>query len=297
MDEVILVLLAGFCAALVDGALGMGFGPTGSTILLSAGLSPAAAAGTVNLAKVVTGVASAVAHWRCGNIDWGIVRRLVIPGGAGALIGVTILNHVDGDTLRPFLALLLFIVGLRILQRFSEAMPESRTGADRTSRLPSIEPRQLRGIRVAAVTGGVTNGLLGAWGPIVTPFLLHRRIPPRWVVGSVNTAEVAVAAVSAGSVVASLGTAGLDAALIAAMLAGGVLAAPAAAVMVRHLPPRPIGIAVAALLLVTNTHVLLEWAGVGGAPIAYGAVVALVGAAALRPRFGARARLPARSQI
>ena len=55
MGELLLIALAGFTASLVDGALGMGFGPTSSTILLGAGLSPAAASTTVNLAKVATG--------------------------------------------------------------------------------------------------------------------------------------------------------------------------------------------------------------------------------------------------
>ena len=41
MNELLLVGLAGFCASLVDGALGMGFGPTSSSIFLGAGLSPA----------------------------------------------------------------------------------------------------------------------------------------------------------------------------------------------------------------------------------------------------------------
>ena len=98
--QLLLVGLAGFLACLVDGALGMGFGPTASSILLGAGLSPAAASTTVNLAKVATGLAAAVSHWRFGNIDHKLVLRLAIPGMVGAVIGVTVLANVDGDTLR-----------------------------------------------------------------------------------------------------------------------------------------------------------------------------------------------------
>ena len=40
MSDLLVVGLAGFLASLVDGALGMGFGPTSSTILLSSGHQP-----------------------------------------------------------------------------------------------------------------------------------------------------------------------------------------------------------------------------------------------------------------
>ena len=99
--ELVLVALAGFAAALVDGALGMGFGPTSSSILLSTGISPAGVSTTVNLAKVVIGVAAAISHWRFRNIDHRLVLQLAIPGCLGALIGVTVLANVDGDASSP----------------------------------------------------------------------------------------------------------------------------------------------------------------------------------------------------
>jgi len=108
-------------------------------------------------------------------------------------------------------------------------------------------------------------------------------------VGSVNTAEVVVATMSATSLIASMGSGGLNFAVVAAMLAGGIVAAPVAAWFVRHVPARPMGIAVAALLLLTNARELSGWAGLGDATWgAYAGVVALVGLAALRPRFQRR---------
>src|SRR3712207_8198794 len=98
MDELLLVALAGFCASLVDGALGMGFGPTSSSILLGAGLSPASVSGTVNIAKVVTGIAAAISHWRFRHIRHRLVLPLAIPGRLGAGAGVTGLSNGDGDT-------------------------------------------------------------------------------------------------------------------------------------------------------------------------------------------------------
>jgi uncharacterized membrane protein YfcA len=287
MDELLLVALAGFCASLVDGALGMGFGPTSSSILLGAGLSPASVSGTVNIAKVATGIAAAVSHWRFRNIDHRLVLQLAIPGCVGAVVGVTVLSQVDGDTLRPILAAMLILVGLRILLRFSTPVAidpkEFKDVEHDPDRMP---PFDARGVVPCAAVGGVTNGLIGAWGPIVTPFLLHRGLSPRFAVGSVNTAEVAVAAVAAGSIFGAAGEAAPNWQIVTAMLAGGVIGAPVAAWSVRHLPARPMGLAVAALLLLTNARELGRWYELGGSTwFAYGAIVVLVALAALRPRL------------
>ncbi len=285
--ELLLIALAGFLASFVDGALGMGFGPTSSTVLLGTGLSPAAASTTVNLAKVATGLAAAISHWRFENLDRRLVVRLAVPGMVGAAAGATVLANVDGDDLRPFLAALLLLVGLRILVRFSVVTASQSAPSDGP---PSFEAP---GAVAAATVGGVTNGLVGAWGPVVTPFLMHRGLPPRYAVGSVNTAEVAVAVVASGSLLASLGGDGIDAATVAAMLVGGVIASPFAAWLIRYLPARPLGLAVAAMLLVTNVRELAGRAGIGpGRWLGYLAVAGAIALAASWPRLTGRVRAP-----
>ena len=253
MGDLIIVAVAGFLASMVDGCLGMGFGPTSSSILLSQGFSPAATSTIVNLAKVATGLSAAGAHWRFGNIDRRLVLKLAIPGSLGALVGVTILANVDGDQLKPILAGLLLLVAIRILARFSN-LPSRPAGADEDS-LPTYDER---GTIPTAAVGGVTNGLVGAWGPVVTPFLLHKGLAPRFAIGSVNTAEVAVAVVASGSLLGSIGGGGVDFGIVAAMLTGGVIASPIAAWSIRFMPARALGIAVGGLLLATNVRELLE---------------------------------------
>lgn len=301
MSELVIVALAGFFASMVDGALGMGFGPTSSSILLSSGISPAAASATVNLAKIATGLAAGVSHWRFNNIDRRLVLKLAIPGSIGALVGTTVLANVDGDELRPILAVLLMLVGVRILFRFSQALPSSRdpeADAAAAGRAPDFDER---GVEVAAVAGGVTNGLVGAWGPVVTPFLLHRGLPPRYAIGSVNTAEVAIAVVSAGSLITSLGGKGIELGVVLAMLGGGVLAAPLAAYVVRFLPARLLGLAVAGLLLLTQSRELANTRDFPGSRwIAYVSIPIAVVLAGSWPRiagrlpFRERDRAPAR---
>lgn len=290
MSDLLLFALAGFAASLVDGALGMGFGPTSSSILLGAGLAPSAVSASVNLAKVATGIAGGISHWKFRNIDKGLVIRLALPGMAGAIIGVTVLANVNGATLRPILAVLLSVVGLRILFRFARPTPGDLAlppiGGEN-----EIPPYDARGVRGVALLGGITNGMIGAWGPVITPFLLHRGLRPRYAVGSVNTAEIAVASASAAALVISTGREGFNLAIVGAMLLGGVIAAPIAAWMIRHVPARPMGIAVAGLLLITNARELSAWLGWNQTPagwLVYAVICTLVGGAAFAPLIRSR---------
>jgi uncharacterized membrane protein YfcA len=265
MRDLALFAVAGFAASLVDGALGMGFGPTSSSILLGAGLAPAAVSTCVNLAKVATGIVAAISHWRFKNIDRRLVLNLALPGCVGALIGVTVLSNVNGATLRPLLAVLLTVIGIRILFRFARSNGASKAQATEAEAGSNEAPEHnVPGVRIAALLGGVTNGMIGAWGPVVTPFLIHRDVRPRYAIGSVNTAEVAVASASAFSLIASVGRGGFDVAVLVAMLLGGIVAAPVAAWLIRHIPPKPMGVAVAALLLLTNGKELAGLAGIRG---------------------------------
>ena len=291
MEEFLLIALAGFAASMIDGALGMGFGPISATILLGAGLPPAAASATINIAKIASGAAAAISHWRFRNIDHRIIKKLAVPGMAGAAIGATVLASVDGAQLRPILAALLVLVGARMLWRFSRSFTTRSTSGD----APRSDIDE-RGIAAAGFTGGVTNGLVGAWGPVVTPVLLHKGFEPRYAVGSVNTAEVAVAVVAAGSLLATAGTSQLDLGMVLAMLVGGLIAAPIAAWVIRFIPARALGVAVAGLLLWTNVRDLLRWSGASAAATwaIYGAVALVVVAAAVRPALElARSAKPA----
>jgi uncharacterized membrane protein YfcA len=62
MQSLVLLLIAGIIAQLVDGSLGMAFGVTSTTLLLVIGVAPALASTSVHLAEVGTCLASGVAH-------------------------------------------------------------------------------------------------------------------------------------------------------------------------------------------------------------------------------------------
>ncbi len=288
------VALVGFGASFVDGALGMGFGATGSTLLMGMGLPPQVAAGTVNLAKVATGLASGVSHWKFKNIDKALVLRLGLSGCAGAILGAAVLSFADPGILKLVMSALLTLIGLRLLLRFAAPTRDTDSAVSPKSKGASPNPNPgpttpVAGVEWAGFLGGVVNGLIGAWGPLVTPFLLYRRVAPRFAIGVSNTAEVFVAMTSAGAIVLGLGTTNFDFRLLAAMLVGGVLAAPVAAWLIRYVPARPMGLATAALLILLNARELIsraspEWQP-GLAAAALAVVIALMSA-----RFRRRAQ-------
>jgi hypothetical protein len=123
--------------------------------------------------------------------------------------------------------------------------------------------------------------MIDAWWPVVTPFLLHRGLSPRYAIGSFNTAEVAVATASATSLFAAVGSGDIQPSVVLAMLVGGVIASPVAACAIRFIPARPLGIAVTGLLLLTNPRELISFAKLSDwSWWIYAGIVALVALAA-----------------
>ncbi|WP_410539763.1 sulfite exporter TauE/SafE family protein [Streptomyces sp. KL2] len=272
----ILLALAGLGAQLVDGSLGMAYGVTSTTLLLAIGTNPAAASATVHLAEIGTTLASGAAHWRFGNVDWRVVVKIGVPGAIGAFAGATFLSSLSTDTAKPVMALLLLGLGLYVLTRFTFAgIPRNRIGKP-------LRKRFLSPLGLVAGFLDATGG--GGWGPVGTPTILASgRMEPRKVIGSIDTSEFLVAVAASIGFLVGLGSEGVNASWAAALLAGGLIAAPIAAWLVRHIPPRVLGSAVGGLIILTNTHTLLhsDWVAAGDATqwTVYGTVYAVWAAA------------------
>src|SRR5688572_27915183 len=102
MEEFFFYVLVGVLAQLIDGTLGMAYGLSASSMLMSAGLSPAAVSATVHAAEVFTTGFSALSHHYFGNIDGALFRRLLVPGMIGAALGAYWLASLSGDAIRPY---------------------------------------------------------------------------------------------------------------------------------------------------------------------------------------------------
>jgi uncharacterized protein len=269
--QVLLVLLAiGFVAQLIDGALGMSYGTTSTSLALAAGLTPAAASASVHMAELGTTLASGISHRRFGNIDWRTVKGVGFTGAAGAFLGAVVLSSISAELAKPWMAAILLTLGLYILFRFSLGGPPRARGTS------GVRRRFLAPLGFGAGFVDAAGG--GGWGPAMTPTLLATgKMEPRKVIGSVDTSEFLVALAASIGFLLALGSQGISWSFVGALLAGGVVAAPIAAWLVRQITAGLLGAAVGGMIILTNVRTLFETLGVQGGirePV-YAALVAI----------------------
>lgn len=294
MRTLILIALAGLAAQLVDGGLGMGFGVTSTTILVTlAALAPATASAVVHTAEVGTTLVSGISHWRFGNVDWKVVLKIGVPGSIGSFLGATVLSNLSTEAAAPIMAIILAAIGVYLVLRFSRG---------RVKRRQSTKPHSALFLSVLGLGGGfvdATGG--GGWGPVTTSTLMTLgRSEPRRIVGTVNTAEFLVSlAATLGFVIGLWEDLVANLAAVVALLAGGMIAAPLAAWLVTRLNPAALGGIVGTLLVLLNLPKVLSSLGVEDpwiwvarvVIVAVGLGLSLLGAA--RVRRGADAGEPA----
>jgi uncharacterized membrane protein YfcA len=219
--DFLMLALVGFCAQMIDGALGMAFGVISTSAMLSLGLPPAHASAIAHTAEIFTTAASGTSHVYFRNVDWRLVIRLGIAGVIGAVIGAWVLSNIDGNLARPLVAAYLFIIGVLILIKSVRRAPE---------RDPDFR---------ISLPLGLVGGFLdasGGGGPVVTSTLIGLGQAPRTVVGSVNATEFFVAAAAAATFFVELGAAPVYE--LVALVLGGIVAALFGGWAVTRIQPR-----------------------------------------------------------
>ena len=231
-------LVVGFVAQTIDGALGMAYGVTSNSILLGIGIPPASASAWVHLAEVFTTLASGISHWTLGNVKRDLAKRLLIPGVVGAVLGAYFLSSIDGEKVKPYVAVYLFVMGIVILRKVIR------------KKKPKLNPND-RTIPYLALVGGfadTTGG--GGWGPIVNSTLMSKGQTPRYAIGTVNFVEFFIAVAGAGTFFLFLDD--ISWAAVLGLILGGVVAAPFAAVVCKKVKPQTLMIIVGILIMVLS---------------------------------------------
>jgi uncharacterized membrane protein YfcA len=240
--DFVLFVLAGFIAQMIDGALGMAYGASSTSMLMSFGVSPAAASAAVHTAEVFTTGASGISHLRFGNVNSKLAKALIIPGVIGAILGAYVLSSVDGKAIAPYISLYLVFLGGRILLK-------AFTISKKKNKIKNIAPLALFGGFIDSVGGG-------GWGPIVTSTLLGKGRNPRYTIGSVNLAEFFVALASAGIFTFMLGF--NNWVVMLALIVGGVMAAPFGAVLASKFKPKTLMIVVGLVVIGLSVRTILK---------------------------------------
>lgn len=236
----------GFLAQVIDGALGMAYGVSANSFLLGFGVSPALASASVHTAEVFTTAASGISHWRMGNVDKNIIKRLAIFGVIGGILGAYVLSKIDGQAIKPWIALYLLVMGVRIL--IKAFRPANGISKALRQRLP-----------ILGLFGGFMDAIGGGgWGPVVTTTMLANGEPPRKTIGSVNLTEFFVTFAEAITFLLTLGT--LDWPVVLGLLIGGGLAAPLGAYLTKKIPTRSMLVIVGLVVVFLQLRTLYqEW--------------------------------------
>jgi siroheme synthase-like protein len=237
-SSILLYILAGFVAQMIDGALGMAYGVTATTFLLSFGIPPAASSASVHASEVFTSGVSGLMHLKFGNVNTKLFKSLLIPGVLGAILGAYILSSFEeyNYIIKPLVSFYTLILGAIILVK------AIRKHRDR---------RRIRRIFPLAMAGGFLDSIGGGgWGPIVSSTLIARGRNPRYTIGSVNLAEFFIALSSSLTFITIIGLTHWT--IIAGLIIGGVIAAPIAAYLANKLPTKTIMILVGIIVIILS---------------------------------------------
>ena len=229
--------LIGFIAEVINGALGMAYGLTTTTMLLASGLAPAFALIVVHILEVFTAGSTGLIHYKVGNVNKKLLKTLLIPGILGAVAGAYLLYSFRqySNVIRPAVSVYTLILGILIVFR--------ALGKTSSKRIKNIYP-------VAAVAGFLDAIGGGGWGTIVSSTLIAGGRTPRYTIGSVILSRFFVALASSVSLLFLVGFSKWG--IIGWLVAGGIVGSPLGPYITKHIPVK------VAMWLVAITIIILS---------------------------------------
>lgn len=267
----ILTLVSGAVAQLVDGVLGMGYGVSAATLLVAFGMAPALVSATVHAAKLPTAAISGLAHYREGNVGRELVVPLAIGGALGGIVGTLALTVALAGDVKPFVALLLLGLGVRMVCAAVRGRSDTQRG------------RRLSGAQLVAlgfVGGGLDAFGGGGWGPTCMSVLMTTDgREPRRLIGSVNAAELITAISIVVTFIVTIGTESFVIPSVIPLVVGGVVTAPFAARICAKVNPRVLAAGVGVGLVALNASTLTGALGVAWLQPAFWLVSAMAAVA------------------
>ncbi|WP_345242669.1 sulfite exporter TauE/SafE family protein [Pontibacillus salipaludis] len=252
MRKLLIFAFVGFFAQLIDGALGMSYGLSSSSLLLAYGVAPAVASSSIHMSEIATTAVSGYSHYKFKNIDKSLILPLIIPGSISAFCGAAFLSSLPGDVIKPFVSFFLLLLGVYILVRFL------LLNVERSKPRPTLSPKKRFIYPLGFVAGFLDAIGGGGWGPVNTPILLSQKgATPRKVIGTVDTTEFAITTSATLGFILFLGWEEFNWLWVTAFVIGGVIAAPLAAWLVQVIPALILGVLAGGFIVLTNLRTLL----------------------------------------
>ena len=117
-DRFVALIIVGFVAQMIDGALGMCYGVTSTAALLYFGVPLPSISSSIHTAEMFSSGASGFSHYKFGNINKKLFKNIVLPGIAGAVLGAVLLSTFGEEysgIIKPILAIYTLLLGIKIL--------------------------------------------------------------------------------------------------------------------------------------------------------------------------------------
>lgn len=244
-NKILWFILFGFIAQIIDGALGMAYGVSCSTLLINFGIPPKISTAAVHTAEIFTTGASGLSHIFMKNVDLKLLLRLVIPGIIGAIVGAYLISNIlDGKSIKPYISLYLLFLGLIILYKSFNYKPNKSKVV-------------LENIEILAILGGLFDAIGGGgWGPIVTSNIIKQGKSPQTAIGTVNTTEFFIAFISTSVFLILVGIESWK--IIFGLAIGGILGAPIGAYMIHIIKAKILMFIVAITIIMTQGYTILK---------------------------------------
>ncbi len=176
-----LLLAAGLAAGFLGGLIGAGGGLIVVPVLyhafsawgVDAAIRMPLVVGTALAAVVPTALLGARSHWRRGNVDTAIARRLALPVLLGAVLAGSLSGRINGSLLCLAFALVATVVSVNLARKTALTLGHGLPGAWGT------------GLIGAGI--GFASTLVGIGGSTLAVPLLHAlRMPMRTAVGTAS---------------------------------------------------------------------------------------------------------------
>ncbi|TPE44441.1 TSUP family transporter [Pontibacter mangrovi] len=242
-SEILIFILAGFVAQLIDGALGMAYGVSATTFLLSFGVSPVAASASVHASEIFTSGVSGWMHLKFRNVNNKLFKNIVLPGVLGAILGAYLLFTFEEYLyiIKPVVAAYTLVLGILILRKVLRK---------------KVKKQPVKKLGFLATAGGFLDAIGGGgWGPIVSSTLIAKGRNPMYTIGSVNLAEFFVSIASSATFVAFAGISHWQ--IIVGLILGGCISAPIGAMLARRLPVKTMMIIVGIVVIVVSLRLIV----------------------------------------
>ena len=247
MQTLIICIVIGIIAQMIDGTMGMAYGVSCNTFLRSfAGLPSPVASASVHFAEMFTTLASGISHFKLKNVNKKLFLMLLVPGVIGGVLGAYLLANFYSPSWDPIIDIYLIIMGIVVLSKLFMK--------DRKTREPG---RYVYGLGLAGGFFDAVGG--GGWGPVVTSTLVATDHDVKTTIGSVNAAEFFVTVAQSATFVFTMKAAFLENMYsILGLIIGGLIAAPFAAILCKKIPVKPLLGVVGLLIIGTNLLKLLQ---------------------------------------